>query len=67
MNKFYELNVGEIKKKAYNEGHKARTEEIIKIAEGMKKLESPLHDAHQFYQVKDYNQVLTDLIEAIKK
>jgi hypothetical protein len=33
MNKFYELNVGEIKKKAYNEGHKARTEEIIKIAD----------------------------------
>ena len=34
--------------------------------ENLRKLESPLHDAHQFYQVKDYNAGITDAQKLVR-
>jgi hypothetical protein len=34
---------------------------VVEKLEGMKRAESPMHDAHQFYAVKDYNEALEDV------
>lgn len=51
---------------AYERGRKAVIDEAVEIAEKLRKQTSPMHDAHQFYQVKDYNQALDDTIKALQ-
>lgn len=46
--------------------YQARTEEIMKIAEGCKATIKPTDDAHTFYNKQSWNAALTDFIDTLK-
>lgn len=55
-----------IRREAYRQGWEDCRKEAVRVIEGEKVSESPLHDAHRFYQVKDFNNGLSTAISTLE-